>query len=385
MPDLKKTTRPSVGVVKTQTAVLFSDQPLELESGERLGPITVAYETYGALSAKADNAVLLCHALSGSAHAAGYHEQEGQAPGWWEDAVGPGKAFDTDRYFVISSNVLGGCSGTTGPASLDPATGRPFGQKFSVVTIADMVKVQKALLESLGIKGLLAVAGGSMGGMQALEWALRYPGFAKSTLVVASTARLSAQGIAFNAVGRHSILSDPNYQGGDYYQGRVPAEGLAIARMIGHITYLSDEAMHTKFGRQLRGRQAVSYDFENNFQVESYLDHQGYKFVERFDANSYLLMTKAMDYWDVPHAWGQGSLKQALARVQGRVLILSFSSDWLFPPYQSVEMLDALLQNHADATYQNIETKAGHDAFLLEVEAEEAIISRFLSATLRQA
>jgi len=372
----------SVGVVQTLSHTL--QRALELDCGETLGPITVAYETYGTLRDRGANAVLICHALSGSAHAAGFHGQPGQAPGWWEDAIGPGKAFDTDRYFVISSNVLGGCSGTTGPSSPYPSTGQPYGIHFPVVTIGDMVQVQKALLDALGLDRLLAVAGGSMGGMQALEWALRYPGFVRSALVIASTPRLSAQSIAFNAVARNSILSDEHFAGGDYYGKEIPATGLAIARMIGHITYLSDEAMHAKFGRALRGRSEFSYGFGQEFSVESYLDHQGSKFVERFDANSYLLMTKAMDYFDIAQAWGGGSLAQALARLESRVLVLSFSSDWLFPPYQSVELVDALLANHKDVTYLQIESPAGHDGFLLEVDAEAAILRRFLAATARK-
>jgi len=369
----------SVGV--TQTLSLTLDRALELDCGEKLGPITVAYETYGRLQGRGDNAVLICHALSGSAHAAGFHGELGHSPGWWEDAIGPGKAFDTDKYFVICSNVLGGCSGTTGPASVNPATGKPWGIHFPVVTIGDMVQLQKALLDHLGLERLLAVAGGSLGGMQALEWALRYPGFARSALVIASTPRLSAQSIAFNAVGRNSILSDEHFAGGDYYGKEIPATGLAIARMIGHITYLSDEAMHAKFGRALKGSGEFSYGFGQEFSVETYLDHQGSKFVERFDANSYLLMTKAMDYFDAAQAWGEGSLAQALSRVASRMLVLSFSSDWLFPPYQSLELVDALLARHKDVTYLQIESQAGHDAFLLEVDAVAAILSRFLAAT----
>ncbi len=374
--------RASVGVVQARSLTL--EQALELDCGESLGPITVAYETYGRLRGRGDNAVLICHALSGSAHAAGFHGELGHSPGWWEDAIGPGKAFDTDKYFIICSNVLGGCSGTTGPASLNPATGKPFGIAFPVVTIGDMVQVQRALLAALGLDHLLAVAGGSLGGMQALEWALRYPGFAKSALVIASTPRLSAQSIAFNAVGRNSILSDEHFAGGDYYGKEIPATGLAIARMIGHITYLSDEAMHAKFGRALKGRGEFSYGFGQEFSVETYLDHQGSKFVERFDANSYLLMTKAMDYFDAAQSWGSGSLAQALARVASRVLVLSFSSDWLFPPYQSLELVDALLSCHKDVTYLQVESQAGHDAFLLEVDAVAAILGRFLAATARK-
>lgn len=372
---------PTVGVVEPHS---FTFAPgLALESGARLGPIEISYETYGALDANKSNAVLLCHALSGTAHVAGYHGQFPNNPGWWEDAVGPGKAFDTDRYFIICSNVLGGCAGTTGPISVDPDTGHAFGARFPVVTIGDMVEVQRALLDHLGIESLLAVAGGSMGGMQALEWALRYPQRIRSCLVIASTARLSAQAIAFNAVGRSSIFNDPNWRSGAYLaESAVPAQGLAVARMIGHITYLSDQSMHAKFGRRL-SREGRAYDFINEFQVESYLDHQGNKFVDRFDANSYLYMTKAMDYFDAAEAYGNGSLVRALERVQARLLILSFSSDWLFPPYQSQELVDASIRANRDVTYANIESPYGHDAFLLEIETEGKIVKAFLGATHR--
>jgi len=377
---------PTVGVVETRSLTFAEREQdyLDLESGARLGPITVAYETYGTLDAQGSNAVLICHALSGTAHVAGYHEQLGKNRGWWEDAVGPGKAFDTDKYFVICSNVLGGCAGTTGPMSVDARTGQPYGLTFPVVTVADMVKVERALLDHLGIDALLGVAGGSIGGMQALEWVLRYPERVKAALVIASTARMSPQAIAFNAVGRNSIISDSNWRGGHYYaDGSVPAQGLSVARMIGHITYLSDEAMHAKFGRRLK-RDELAYDFTSEFQVESYLDHQGTKFVERFDANTYLYMTKAMDYFDAAEAYGEGDLVRALERVRARLLVLSFSSDWLFPPYQSQELTDAALRARRDVTYANIETPCGHDAFLLEIETEARLIRAFLDATHKQ-
>jgi homoserine O-acetyltransferase len=379
--------RPSVGVVETRTFTFAEreEEALDLDSGTRLGPITVAYETYGQLDAQRSNAVLICHALSGTAHVAGYHEVPGRNPGWWENAVGPGKAFDTDKYFVICANVLGGCAGSTGPTSTDPRTSQPFGLSFPVVTVGDMVKVQNALLDHLGIETLLGVAGGSLGGMQALEWALRYPERVRGALVIASTARMSAQAIAFNAVGRNSIISDTNWRRGRYYEdGAIPAQGLSVARMIGHITYLSEEAMHAKFGRRLK-RNGLSFDFTSEFQVESYLDHQGTKFVERFDANAYLYMTKAMDYFDAAEAYGEGDLVRALERIRARMLVLSFSSDWLFPPYQSQELTDALLRARKDVTYVNIETPCGHDAFLLEIETEGRIVGAFLEATHRAA
>jgi len=379
------TERPSVGVVETRTFTFAQreEEALDLDSGARLGPITVAYETCGRLDARRSNAILICHALSGTAHVAGYHEEPGRNPGWWDDAVGPGKAFDTDKYFVICANVLGGCAGTTGPTSLDPRTGQPFGLAFPVVTVGDMVKVERALLDHLGIETLLGVAGGSLGGMQALEWALRYPERVRGALVIASTARMSAQAIAFNAVGRNSIISDTNWRRGRYYEdGDIPAQGLSVARMIGHITYLSEEAMHAKFGRRLK-RNGLAFDFTSEFQVESYLDHQGTKFVERFDANAYLYMTKAMDYFDAAEAYGEGDLVRALTRIRARMLVLSFSSDWLFPPYQSQELTDALLRARKDVTYVNVETPCGHDAFLLEIETEGRIIGAFLEATHR--
>jgi homoserine O-acetyltransferase len=377
---------PSVGIVETKSFTFAEreDDHLELESGARLGPVTVAYETYGALNAERSNAVLICHALSGTAHVAGFHGEMGRAPGWWETAVGPGKAFDTDKYFVICSNVLGGCAGTTGPTSLDPRAERPYGLTFPVVTVPDMVKVQRVLLDHLGIEALLNVSGGSMGGMQALEWGLRYPDRVRSIGAIATTARLSAQAIAFDAVGRNAILTDTNWRGGDYHDAAVPADGLAIARMIGHITYLSDESMHAKFGRRLLRDNQLGYDFSRDFQVESYLDHQGTKFVERFDANTYLYITKAMDYFDVAQTWGEGDLVTALGRLQARTLVLSFSSDWLFPPYQSREIVDALIRARKDVTYVDIPTPYGHDAFLLEVETEGRIVSAFLDATLRE-
>ncbi|MCX7881927.1 MAG: homoserine O-acetyltransferase [Brevinematales bacterium] len=374
-----------IGVVKTHYLSL-SDMKVDeivLESGARLGPLVVAYETYGTLHEEGNNAILICHALSGDAHAAGYHERIGHKEGWWHNAIGPGKAFDTDKYFVVCSNVLGGCQGTTGPSSVDPKTGKPYGIRFPVITIGDMVHVQWYLMKYLGISRWLAVAGGSMGGMQTLEWVLKYPEHVHSALVIASTGRLSPQSIAFNAVGRNAIISDPHWNNGDYYGKSLPEKGLAIARMIGHITYLSEDSMEKKFGRKLQNKEAFSFDFSTEFAVESYLHYQGQKFVERFDANTYLYVTKAMDYFDIAAKYGKGSLKQSLSHVKARMLLLSFSSDWLFPPSQTQELVDALVANHKDVTYFNIESSYGHDAFLLEVEKETAIIQRFLEASYR--
>jgi homoserine O-acetyltransferase len=374
----------SVGLVQTRTVrVVQQDEPLQLECGKKLGPIDVAYETYGQLNEAGDNAVLICHALSGNAHVAGYHSESDKKPGWWESMVGPGKGIDTNKYFVICSNFLGGCAGTTGPSSVNPETGKPYGLDFPIFTIADMVRVQKLLLDVLGIRHLLAVIGGSIGGMQVLQWALAYPEMMDAAIPVATTTHLGAQSIAFDAVGRNAILADSNFANGQYHDKEVPAEGLAIARMIGHITYLSEEGMRQKFGRQLRSAERYSYDFISEFAVETYLDHQGQSFVERFDANSYLYITKASDYFDLPRDYG--SLEKAFANVCARFLVVSFSSDWLFTPAQSEAMVDALVANGKDVSYCNIASSYGHDAFLLETETLGAFLSSFLEATHRPA
>lgn len=367
----------SVGIVETKYYT-FAEPPheMELESGRKLGPITLAYETYGELSPTKDNAILIAHALSGDAHVAGYHSPDDEKPGWWDIMVGPGKAFDTEKYFVICSNVIGGCKGSTGPSSINPNTGRPYGLQFPVVTIKDMVNAQKALIDHLGIERLLCVAGGSMGGMQVLQWTVSYPHAVRLAIPIATTARLSAQAIAFDEVGRQAIMSDPDWMGGDYYGKTIPHRGLAIARMIGHITYLSDKSMHQKFARRLQEKEEYGYDFVTDFQVESYLRYKGDSFVKRFDANSYLYITKAMDYFDL--AQGYGSLKQAFAGVKAKFLVISFSSDWLFPSYQSKEIVTALRQNDIDAIYTEIQTDYGHDAFLLESEQLSNLISNFL-------
>ncbi len=301
-------------------------------------------------------------------------------PGWWDPFVGPGKAFDTERYFVICANVLGGCSGTTGPSSVDPATGRAYGLNFPVVTVEDMVDVQARLLDELGIERLLAVAGGSMGGMQALAWSTRYPDRVAGCLAIATTWRLAAQAIAFNEVGRTAILGDSAFRFGDYYDHGTPRHGLAVARMIGHITYLSDESMREKFGRRLRDREAPAFEFVTEFEVESYLAYQGKRFTERFDANTYLYMTKAMDYFDL--CAGSPSLADALSSATARFLVLSFSSDWLFPTYQSRELVDALRARGAEVSFAEVASPYGHDAFLLEPEAQHAFIEPFLARLL---
>ena len=372
----------SVGIVQTQTIRLVEpDEPLQLDCGKSLAPIDVAYETYGQLNEAGDNAILICHALSGNAHVAGYNSPNDRKPGWWDNMVGPGKGIDTSKYFVICSNFLGGCSGTTGPSSRNPATGKPYGLDFPIITIADMVKVQKLLLDKLGIKKLLAVIGGSIGGMQVLQWAIFFPDFVKAAIAIAATAHLGAQSIAFDAVGRNAILADANFYDGQYQSKKGPDGGLAIARMIGHITYLSEQGMREKFGRKLQGADQYSYDFNSEFAVETYLDYQGQTFVERFDANSYLYITKATDYFDLQKDYG--SLIKAFANVKSRFLVISFSSDWLFTPAQSVAMVEALAANRKDVSYCCLASPYGHDAFLLEPERLGRFICCFLQATYR--
>ncbi len=373
----------SVGIVETKTVrVVKQDKPLKLECGKRLAPIDAAYETYGALNEAGDNGVLICHALSGDAHAAGRNSPEDRKPGWWDVMVGPGKSIDTNKYFVICSNFLGGCSGTTGPGSTNPATGKPYGLDFPIITISDMVKVQKLLLDTLGIKQLLAVIGGSIGGMQVLQWAISYPDFVKAAIPIATTTHLGAQSIAFDAVGRNAILADPNFGGGQYTADKGPDKGLGIARMIGHITYLSEQGMREKFGRELRNSKNYSYDLNSEFAVETYLDYKGQSFVERFDANSYLYITKAADYFDLKK--GQGSLKKAFANISCRFLVISFASDWLFTPAQSEEIVNSLSAADKDVSYCDIDSPSGHDAFLLEHKKLGLLIGSFLEASYYQ-
>ena len=373
----------SVGLVETKSFT-FAESPgeMELECGQKLGPVTLAYETYGQLSPARDNAILIVHALSGDAHAAGWNSHDDRKPGWWDIVIGPGKPFDTTKYFVISSNIIGGCKGSTGPSSTNHATGRPYGLAFPMVTIPDMVRAQKALLDHLGIERLLSISGGSMGGFQVLEWAVRHPECVASAIPVATCARLSAQGIALNEVGRQAIMADPNWRGGDYYGHDPPAAGLAIARMIGHITYLSDRQMHAKFGRRLQDRQALGFDFKTEFQVESYLRYQGDSFVRRFDANSYLYITKAMDYFDL-HGPG-GSLLEAFEGVRAEFLVISVSSDWLYPTYQAKEIVKALKANGVPTTFIELASDYGHDAFLLPNEQMAGAITGFLANVQRR-
>lgn len=358
-----------------ETKYITLDKTIELDCGKSLDNVTVAYETYGKLNKNADNAILIMHALTGDAHACGYHKGDKKA-GWWDNMIGSGKAFDTDKYFVICSNILGGCKGTTGPNTINPKTGKEWGLDFPVITIEDTVKVQKELIDYLGIKKLI-VAGGSMGGMQVLEWSIKYPEIVTHSIIIASSARLSAQNIAFNAVGRNAILSDPSFNNGEYYGKELPEKGLAIARMIGHITYLSDDAMHNKFARKLQDKDKPNFDFNIEFQVESYLEHQGQTFVNRFDANSYLYITRACDYFDIAQKYD--SLEKAFAQSKSKFLVICFSSDWLFPPKQSKEIVNALMKTGKDVSFLEIQSPAGHDAFLLEFEAQTKVIKSFLN------
>ncbi len=371
-------TNGSVGRVQPRQLTFAENEPFRLDSGATLGPVTVAYETYGQLNAARTNAILITHALSGSAHAAGSHQPDEAKTGWWDDCIGPGKAFDTNKFFIICSNVLGGCYGSTGPSDPDPATGKPYGMRFPVVTIGDMVRAQVRLIDHLGIDSLLCVAGGSMGGMQALEWAAHYPQRLKAAIPIATTAHHSPMLIALSEVGRQAIYADPAWNNGDYYDaGLKPDAGLAVARMVGHITYLSEESMQQKFGRRLQDQVRYGYEFRSEFQVESYLKYKGHNFTRRFDANSYLYVTKAMDYFDLSAA--TGSVAAAFANSADlRYLVLSFTSDWLYPSYHSKELVSALTAAGADVTYLDVQSSWGHDAFLLEVETMTKLLSGFL-------
>lgn len=364
----------SVGIVRTDY-FHFASPPDELilESREKLGPITVAYETYGKLNDQKSNAILILHALSGDAHAAGFHKGD-EKPGWWEDMIGPGKAFDTNKYFIICSNILGGCKGTTGPCSINPETGTKFGLDFPTITVSDMVNVQRHLIDHLNIDHLLSVAGGSMGGMQALEWLVSYPDRLKSAIVIATAPKHSPQQIAFNEVGRQAIMADPHWKEGHYYGGPSPAKGLSVARMIGHITYMSEVSMAEKFGRRL-GDKDKSHKFSTGFEVEEYLHQRGDHFVKRFDANSYLYITNAIDSFDVSRG---KALHEVFKGLQAKILVLAFKSDWLYPASQSREIVRACKLAGVDTTYCEIESTYGHDAFLLEVEEETHLVKYFL-------
>jgi homoserine O-acetyltransferase/O-succinyltransferase len=351
-----------------------------LESGKTLSNVRIEYETYGKMNADKSNVILICHALTGDAHAAGFHKGD-KKPGWWNIVIGPGKAFDTEKYCIICSNILGGCKGSTGPSSFDPDTGRPYGISFPVITIADIVNLQKELVDYLGIKQLYAVAGGSMGGMQVLQWTVSYPKMVKKAIAIATTGSSTPQQIAFGAIGRKAITDDPKWNGGDYYGKETPAQGLSLARMIGHITYLSDASMQKKFGRVQQGKEGNSNSIYNspNYQVESYLNHQGDTFTKRFDANSYLYITKAVDFFDLSK---NGSLIEGFSGITAKYLVISITSDWLYPSYQSQEMVSALIANGVDAKYEEIRSQYGHDAFLLEEAQLSYLLKSFLSQIL---
>ena len=366
MEDNKLISKTEINPAKQYT---FANPPDELilESGEKLGPVTLAYETYGELNADKSNAILICHALTGDAHAAG----EG---GWWSNLIGPGRGIDTDKYFVICSNVLGGCRGSTGPSSTNPKTGKPYGIDFPLITIADMVNAQRRLIDSLGIEKLLAVVGGSMGGMQVLQWMVSYPKRIRAAIPIATTLKHTPQQIAFNEVGRQAVMADPDWQNGNYYGKGIPAKGLAIARMIGHITYMSDASMAEKFGRKFRADRA-QLKFSPDFEVEGYLHNRGDSFVRRFDANSYLYITKAIDYFNLLNGHSLSSIFRGLT---AKVLVIAFKSDWLYPAYQSQEIVKACKLCGVDASYCEVNSTYGHDAFLLEIEQEANLIKNFL-------
>jgi homoserine O-acetyltransferase len=387
----------SVGVVDTH--YLDLPAPVALECGLALHPVRVAYETYGSLAPARDNVILVCHALSGDAHAAGIartppaestrdgfgaeerDQSSARGLGWWDGMIGPGKAFDTSRYFVVSTNLLGGCRGTTGPGSVNPATGRPYGADFPVVTVADMVRTQRALLDQLGVRRLAAVAGGSLGGMQALEWGVRYPDDVDAVIAIASTHALQPQGVAWNAIARSAIMADPAWQQGQYYgteQG--PSAGMGVARMVGHMTYLSAESMAAKFGRRLQFADDIRYTLrEPEFEIENYLRHQADTFVRRFDANTYLYISRALTYFDLARQYGRGSLVEALKPLRARTLLIAFSSDWLYPPACSAELAGALRSLGKPVESHVIEAPYGHDCFLLEEARQTPMIQAFLA------
>jgi homoserine O-acetyltransferase len=387
----------SVGTVETQFVDL--PEPLALDCGRELYPVRIAYETYGTLSPSRDNVILVCHALSGDAHAAGFATApaaastrdgfraderdagKGRGLGWWDGMIGPGKAFDTDRFFVVSTNLLGGCRGTTGPSSMNPATGRPYGSDFPVITVADMVRAERAFLNQLGIARLAAISGGSLGGMQALEWAVLYGDQVDAIIPIASTHALQPQGVAWNAIARNAITADPDWQGGHYYgTGRAPTAGMGVARMVGHITYLSAGSLNDKFGRRLQVADDIRYQLtEPEFEVESYLRYQADAFVKRFDANTYLYTSRALSYFDLARQYGGGSLTQAVRNVSARTLLIAFSSDWLYPPSGSEELAAALRASGKQVELHVIEAPYGHDCFLLEEARQTPMIQQFLA------
>ncbi|MFT7538270.1 MAG: homoserine O-acetyltransferase [Lysobacterales bacterium] len=351
------------------------DDKITLKNGAKFGPITIAYETYGTLNADKSNAVLIFHALTGDAHASGWHEGA-KKPGWWDSMIGPGKAFDTDKYFIVCANALGSCKGSTGPKDTNPKTNKPYGLSFPVITIEDMTIVQKKLIDHLGIETLLCCAGGSMGGLLALEWSILFPETTKSVILIACNYKHTAQQIALHEVSRQAIMSDQNWNKGDYYGGDLPATGLGLSRMIGHITYMSEDSMEKKFGRKLQDKEKVGYDFSTEFEVESYLKHRGSTFVDEFDANSYLYLSKALDYFDLCE---DKKLTDVLSGIKAEYLIVTFSSDWLYPSYQSKALVRALKTNDVDVSYLEIESNYGHDAFLVEIDGQSKLIKHYLN------
>jgi len=366
-----------LGIVE---AKYFTFDSLALESKEILSPVALAYETYGTLSENKDNAILICHALSGDAHVAGISKESGQ-PGWWEFMIGPGRPFDTDKFFVISSNVVGGCKGSSGPGSLNPKTQKPYGMSFPVITVKDMIDAQRQLIDSLGIEKLFCVVGGSMGGMQVLQWAYSYPQKVVSAIPIATTLRHSPQQIAFNEVGRQAIILDPDWNGGDYYGKSFPANGLALARMVGHITYMSDDSMKEKFGRRLKGKEGYGCNLETGFEVGEYLKYRGESFVQRFDANSYIYITKAIDYFDLGDS---KELVKRFSRQKTKFLVISYSHDWLYPTYQSKEVVRLLKYSRVEVTYCEISSTYGHDAFLIKNSEQEHLVTHFLNNTYKK-
>ncbi|MEE9252660.1 MAG: homoserine O-acetyltransferase [Thermodesulfobacteriota bacterium] len=370
----------SVGIVETKSYTFAKPPELfELDNGEKLGPVTVAYETYGELNEAKDNVILIEHALTGSAHVAGRHGHEDKYPGWWDIMVGAGRAFDTDRYYVICTNLLGSCYGSTGPKSVNPETGKPYGLSFPLVGIRDMVRVQKELLDFLGIRRIRSIAGGSMGGMQALEWALIYPEMVESLILIATAPQVTPQSIAIHKVGVQAIMDDPDWNDGNYYGRGVPGKGLAVARMLGHITYLSDGILWEKFGRKHKNLATMKQDLRSQFEVESYLEYQGKKFVDRFDANTYLFLMRSIDIYDA--AEGFGSLVESFGRLECRkVFVSSFTADWLYPSYQSKEIVNAMVAKDLDVIYCEIESAYGHDSFLIEHEKLTYFIKNFLNS-----
>ena len=381
--EVEEVARSQVETPASPVARFGADEPLPLDAGVALAPFQIGYQTYGTLNADKSNAILVCHALTGDQHVASANPVTGK-PGWWSMMVGPGLPIDTDRFFVICANVLGGCMGTTGPASTDPATGHTYGLDLPVITIRDMVRSQRMLIDRLGIDCLLAVVGGSMGGMQVLQWAASYPERVYAAVPIATAARHSSQNIAFHEVGRQAVMADPDWCAGKYAAfGKSPRKGLAVARMAAHITYLSEEALHHKFGRQLQDRTALTFGFDADFQIESYLRHQGMTFVDRFDANSYLYMTRAMDYFDLAEDYG-GVLAKAFAGSRTRFCVVSFTSDWLFPTSENRTIVHALNAAAANVSFVEIDTDRGHDSFLLDEPELFAAIRGFLSAAARR-